>query len=461
MLVNQNNKVLVNANGKVVINDPINEFLGTVSDLWNNPANWSLGVLPNANQIAVIRADCVVNVSATVRTLVVDVTSIINLSGSIITTDLLNLGAIVTNGANFTVLGNNFTFGNYTSSLPTSLTFAFDGDLALPSDQSLYVASLFIGSLLPSTKSLTANTNIKGNLTVRWYASNPDYVQTIFDLTGFDLIVDGATYLGQSSLRLGKLKRSNALGKTVFKGAISTGQNAIIFDNCLGHEVEFWNGVLHTINVVSWGDAKCIFKMNNQNYSSSTNGAIMRFVEIDTIKTTIITNSLLIVTESITGLFNGELIIQSNATLAFRGNSTPSENLFDSGILTLELDSRVSYDLDGNQYIKAISYEQLGICTSGVKYLKGNVTCNHLYFAGKATLDLNGFTITGYTKYTDSGTVARYLPSGVFEEITLSGGGIKTLTGNIIVMGTYSRTGGVIINKNGFTIKDSLGNDLE
>ena len=57
MLVGQSGKVVMGSRDVrlgIPLNDPINRFIGTVSNLWNNPANWSLGNLPTSNQTVVL-----------------------------------------------------------------------------------------------------------------------------------------------------------------------------------------------------------------------------------------------------------------------------------------------------------------------------------------------------------------------------------------------------------------------
>lgn len=78
-----------------------------------------------------------------------------------------------------------------------------------------------------------------------------------------------------------------------------------------------------------------------------------------------------------------------------------------------------------------------------------------------ASMSLSNSSTMNYNR--SGGTQDFVAGVATYQNLMLSGasGSVKRLVQNVIVNGTYTKSTGVTLNKNGFTIKDSNGNDLE
>jgi hypothetical protein len=419
------------AGSKIIINDTVNEFLGTVNNLWSNPANWSLGVIPAANHIAIIKANCI-NANGTVRDLRVDPNVTLGLlSSSLFTTNgLSNSGTIVRSTGD----GNATVINGITNTTDLGLiNIATNGVLNInPLEILTDLTTQINNSSSINVLRLSGIIGIRGsisNITNSIQQVGSDTINVLDNLTINS--IGGSGPLSTIRLLNGvKLEANNIFHGGNTAGILCDGNNEIIVKG--NYTVSYGYQIPVTVPVIF--RANSTFRINNNAVPPYVHNIVVDNVVVTTIHAG--SNFFTLYNTKLSGTTSSsEFVLQSGHTLHFLGNTNSSvEDLMSTGILTLQSGSTLNYILGGNQYIKPISYRQLGIMTSGVKYLKANTSCEHLYFSGTATLDLNGFTLTGYTKYTDAGTVNRNLPSGTFDTVSLGNVGntrTLTLTGNL------------------------------
>ncbi|WAC40597.1 hypothetical protein [Pedobacter sp. SL55] len=443
-IVNENNKMVW---GLMV--EPINEFLGTVSNLWNNPANWRLGVLPTANQIAIISANCVQNVNASIRSLIIGESISFNQNFSLTTGNIVNSGTFYyANTLNITD-GSLSVWGNY---IRTVNSF----DVIFLTSNHLVIPNLDYWGLRLSG----GNRSLGNNLVIKGYlirsAGN-------LDLGAFNLTIEGAdTAANFTPVIATSYNRYIVLGATQYSVGVFSAVNLPT-----GTVFEFRNGlyIVLTANTADFGESEVVFTINSLQYLN-TNGAYrIPYIKIDSGVTlrhvTQNSSGAYVSTTKIIGV-NSSSIFDCRFWFQFLGNVA---DLMPAGLLyTNQADNRFMYGANGSQSIRVPDdggYRMLGLVTSGVKSLTGNTVCEHLYFDGTATLDLNGYNVAGFTKFTDNGvSVNRNLPSGSLDELNFNNPanitGIKTLTGNLSVntlswcaLNQSITTG---INLNGFSL---------
>lgn len=449
MLVNENNKVIVNANGKVIINDPINEFLGTVSNLWNLAANWSLGIIPSANQIAIIRADCVQNVNANIRSLIIGEGISFYQNFTMTTGNVVNSGTFhYANNFNITD-GSLSVWGNYVRAVDGfEVNFTTANSLVLPN------LNYWGLRLSGGGRSLGSNLIVKGYL-IRTSGN--------LDLGIYNLTLEGADTCGNFTPIIATVNNRYIVhGITQYSVGVFVAANLAV-----GSVFEFRNGLYITLtaNTADFGEAEVLFTTNAiQNLN--TNGIYnIRYITIDSGVTlrhiTTFSTGAYVINTRITGI-NSTSIFDCRFFFQFNGNVS---NLMPIGLLyTNQAENTFAYGSTGNQDIKVPddgSYRTLQLRFSGIKRLIANTVCAHLWFDGTATLDLNTYSISGFTKFTDNGaTVNRNLPSGSLDELNFNNAsnitGVKTLTGNLSVntlswcaLNQSISTG---INLNGFSL---------
>ncbi|WP_293303128.1 hypothetical protein [Pedobacter sp. UBA4863] len=574
MIVTSSGKLI--AGNRVIINDTVNEFLGSVSNLWSNAANWSLGVVPTANHIAVIKANCLVNSSGNVRFLVLTEGCITNVNAQLsIATGMTNFG-IINVASTLALAGNpaNYSYGVINVSGTIGLYFTVDyllpninfnsGCSIAPTNSAGQSGRMIIDRNLSG---VSISNNLVG-ITIN------DNVRCVFN-TFYVYDPYGKSFI------LGSNAKLTANFFSVISGNIS---------NTPPTEIEVRENVQFSVWQPNYQSG--IFRLTTNNKNFTVNGNANQYFYVKTILienivvSLISSNSVYLSVLDIYGLNSGSRW-DNNGSLALNGLNSFSNCIFNAYFIN----SIVAYNA-ANQNIRVpddSGYLELRLQNSGVKKLTGNTTCKHLYFSGTATLDLNGHTLTGYTKYTNAGNVARTIPQGsyatiefadenlnatqtfssgttveevlfrtysfnqssvvmngvvptlwrfirqftqqinnvnftflnlrlemqsgspgglslsnsnviiigtldfrrnggviyngasslicstlifsadsqnifgnlTFTNLEIKGTGTKTLTTNIVVNGSYYRNPATILNKNGFTIKDSLGDDLE
>ena len=468
MIVTSSRKII--AGSRILINDSINEFLGTVNNLWSNPANWSLGILPTANTIAVIRANCDANTNATVR-------SLINKANLTIQETLIVRGFVSNNQKIICVANFNryLDFNGTASNLiagnidPISLVAGLQDT---PIDITNIIAGKTVIRIGIRDSDVTLNVNLTGVLI--GFAGTGIINNKSLNLGAGVSHIEG-TFLGPgtAAVSLGGgyngfivnlVNLVEIIGITVDYYRVSANNSSLIKTIIKGGIFKAWYGTNLPLSQTIFNTGNCTL-VTAGNIHVTLGSLLIESVSVDHSRNSLSEYPRLTIS-ALSGT-NGNSIFNNKNYLGYVGDNGHLDLMPTNGKFYCNFEhSLVEYWKEGNQFIKVPDdkYRELRLSTSGVKKLTGNTQCDHLYFTGTATLDLNGFNLTGYTKYTDAGNISRDIPSGNFDIVSIGPNTVantKTLTGNItcnifnVVRSSYSN-----INYNGFTITATEFNDL-
>lgn len=420
MIVTSSGYVIAGLN-RIVINDSVNEFLGTVNNQWSNAANWSLGVIPAPNHVAVIKANCTQNINGNVRVLMIDSSITFTQNFQLTTTNIINSGIFLHSHNLIITDGILSVWGNF---IRTTDSF----EIQFSTSDTFIIPNLNYWGLR-----LNGGNRILGhNLVVKGFMIRSGNL----DMGTFNLIVEGNDTASNFAQIIAMMNnRYTVYGSSQYNVGVFVAANLTS-----GTTFEFRNGLFIPLvaNVADFGESEVRFTTNSLQ-SLNTNGNYnIKYITIENGITLrhVTTNSpgAYVNNTRITGT-NSTSILDCRFWFNFIG---ANGNLMPIGLLyTNQAENAFSYGGTSNQDIRLPDdggYRELRLRTSGVKRLIGNTVCTHLYFEGTATLDLNGFTLSGYTKYTDNGTVNRNLPSGTFDTVSLGNVGntrTLTLTGNL------------------------------
>jgi hypothetical protein len=213
------------------------------------------------------------------------------------------------------------------------------------------------------------------------------------DCGPYDLTVNGNFQI--SALTSGALLKTDS-GKITFIGSAGWNtQNVAYPSNVI---LEFRNGV--TFNVIGTPtntiDATINFSTNSQTFSSIGNA--------QTFNGTINIVDDIIISISTNGngtIFNGEINGLNNKAKfqALSGMVTYNSSIapMTTGILDTNSEPNIFIYGNGNQNIKAGTYRYLTLQGGGIKTLLGDVSIVNTYIlSSPATLDTNGFTLTNH-----------------------------------------------------------------
>ncbi|WP_199121260.1 hypothetical protein [Pedobacter sp. ASV28] len=446
MIVTSSGRII--AGNRIIINDMVNEFLGTVNNLWSNPANWSLGVIPAANHIAIIKANCLQQVGILVRELRIAGGITFTSNQGLQVNDIINFGTLSLGSFTTTITSGLATvLGNISISGMNILVFTGLGDLVINALN--YYGLRLLGS---GKRTLSANLVVISDLYVGGQGSGFGGT-ALFDPDGFDVTVGNFVQAGFANATTTASSKSGTIN---ILGNLSLGaaENIAIpnYTIKVHGNLSAGSGSAGT-NVIN-----CLVLETHGNNSLMTGNRLLNAncpIKIISGKILIVQNGfVLAIYNSIYGE-NSVSELQVKSTL----NIYTPAIVMATGIFKADYnDSLVVYN-GTNQDVRATDdsrYRMLRLINSGTKKLTANTSCEHLYFSGTATLDLNGFTLTGYTRYTDARTISANLPSGNFETLafgTTTATRTLTLTGNI-VCDTFdaSNASALTIVNNGFNI---------
>ena len=215
------------------------------------------------------------------------------------------------------------------------------------------------------------------------------------ELSTFNLIVNGETlqYRGTFS--------KNGSGNILFIGkyTILDENNAIV--NFTGNPtIEFRNGFnignnYHTLN---FGSGLISFTTNNQEFRSTSaltytfNNNILISGAITLTWSLTAQGNPILLNGSINGNnANSKLLMNTNGIVAYQSSTQPMV----TGILDTSTNLNTWIYASGNQNIKGGTYRNLTLNGGGTKTLQGNVSVQNTYtLTAPATLNNNGFTLT-------------------------------------------------------------------
>lgn len=379
MIINQNNKVIINANGKVIINDPVNEFLGTVSTDWGNAVNWSLGVIPTANHLAIIRANCNVGLTRVARkvdikegvTLTVNSSSALDIVEEITGTDKTAKFVVATTGQ---VYAKDFT--NIHVTINTNSNVVFRNNSGLLNYNGFDVTPLGAYSLRFSNCS-----NVKILVDVNLNTGGFTLSFTTIDFLNSNLAVgtlssDGSMLYrtGQGSITANSINSYNYATNTYFQNVA-----AVSAINLIG-------GAVHWLNTIfDLSGADLVFKTANSQLRGFGLNTLYHLLKIDGVTVTLESGQDLIIHQTKFTTVNGGQLVALGRIFIIATAFPLSQNVDHTNSQAVCLTSNSNADdiVINTSYIK-----NLLLTGIGEKKLTANLTIETL----AAIVNVNGST---------------------------------------------------------------------
>jgi hypothetical protein len=295
---------------------------------------------------------------------------------------------------------NNFMLtGSYDfTSSANNVVIGGDYTATIPSKYSSSFYNLFISG--QGTKSLAVDTYVSGNLRLETPAFNQG---GMLDVSSSNLIVSGTTNTG---IGVGVLRKSGP-GKITFIGKATFVPTSIDFTT--GNPTfEFQNGIqsVSSGGDLNFGSGTCSFTTNTQIIDITTYGD-----QRATFKNILVSGSIVVtassatygwayiyVTEGINGttansVFTSRTTAGTAPTIWYSGSQQPMI----TGILEVSSSANIFIYASGSQNVKGGTYYNLTFL-NGLKTLQGNVSVLGTFSTGSGTtvgtINLNGFTLT-------------------------------------------------------------------
>jgi hypothetical protein len=326
---------------------------------------------------------------------VLSVTNIIN--GTDLNSKFVNRGALYF--ATSASLNGSMTTGSYDfTSSANNVVIGGDYTATIPTKYSSSFYNLFISG--QGTKSLAVDTYIAGNLRLE----TPTLSQGgMLDVSSSNLIVSGTTNTG---IGVGVLRKSGP-GKITFIGKLITYPNAIDFTT--GNPTfEFQNGLqsVSSGGTLRLGSGTCSFTTNNQTIDITTYGdqrAVFKNILVSgsiavTASSATYGWGYIHVTEGLNGtspnsIFTIKFGANADTYLWYSGSQVPMQ----TGILEVSSSLNTFIYASGSQNVKGGTYYNLTFI-NGLKTLQGNVSVLGTFSTGSGatsgSYNLNGFTLT-------------------------------------------------------------------
>lgn len=275
------------------------------------------------------------------------------------------------------------------------LTFYYDGNYTLP--KTTFGNNLTLAGI--GTKTALGNSTFN-NLYISAY--------TVFDLSTFDMTVNGITEIDSLSVTgypFGTLQKTTPgnilfIGKLYIPNGLSSTNTGINFSGnptveCRGG-IDITNG-----SYANYGTGVWTFSTNNQSIKLTGNSTVMDINAIIsgaitvTAGTAFITGTVGFRLLSIDGN-NAASTLANGYIIEYQGTIRPMV----TGVLqTNAADNTFKYNMLGDQDVKGGTYRKLEFGGSGIKTLQGNVVVNvtaggSWSITGSASINYNGYTIT-------------------------------------------------------------------
>jgi hypothetical protein len=297
--------------------------------------------------------------------------------------------SMTTGIVDFTTSANTIQYnGNYSATIPSYFT----------TFHNLTISGT-------GTKSLGVNTTLNGNLSL----PNVGVVGGVFELSSYDLFVNGTTTLGgQANVTLSK----NGSGNITFVGLLLI-SNPNILSFTGNPNIEVRGGITQQSNFTSnTGTGNLTYTTNNQTNTISGNGI--------TFYNVVIANNIILTNTGSSAFIVSNILNGSNASSSFvnQGITYISSNILpmNVGILDISTSSN-TFGYNGNlsMNIPNLSYRNLFIGGTGTKSLTTNSTINGnlvIGLSGNLECSIYDLTINGTTTLSDGTFGASLSKSG-------------------------------------------------
>jgi len=311
------------------------------------------------------------------------------INGTTVSSTWINQGTMNFTGTEITPMATGVF--DYLTSTNSQLSYLTAGTYNLP--YTTYQSLRIDGT---GARSLIGNTTINGNLLM--------YENTLRSLecSTFDLSVLGATQIN------GVIRKTGAgnilfVGNVLFGGPGGGPGSTGTFDFSGNPNVEFRGGITAgtygTYQFLNTGTGQWKFSINNQTFqfgSAVNSFNITCTILIDGAITLSIVNRDSAVYFPFTNTINGnnansKLLVLASAVVYYNASTQPMA----TGILDTSTNLNTWIYGSGSQDIKGGTYRNLTLSGGGTKTLQGNVSVQNTYtLTSPATLNLNGFTLT-------------------------------------------------------------------
>ncbi|MFC0514554.1 hypothetical protein ACFFGT_10090 [Mucilaginibacter angelicae] len=213
-----------------------------------------------------------------------------------------------------------------------------------------------------------------------------------FFQSSLDLANYNLTVNGAMSIQAAQLKRTGT-GNTIIKGLFSYGGYSQIDLGSSTLELQAGLRTLTNFDNNNWKMGTLLMSTVNQTFSVNNAGNYLNLTgNIEIAPGLTVTNiSNITVTGNINGQ-NASSVFDCQGLTTYQGTQAPMQ----TGILRCNTASNTfDYALKGNQDVTPGTYRNLTLSGSGIKKLSGNVSVINIYkLSSPATLDNNGFTLT-------------------------------------------------------------------
>jgi hypothetical protein len=239
------------------------------------------------------------------------------------------------------------------------------------------------------TKTLSGNTLVQRSLFLLGNNSAPG-TEGILQCSTFDLQVNLLTAIGGFGVEKGATLLKNGAGNLLFIGNFTTSNGGDTITLTGNPTIEFRGGISLSSGGNNWGTGSITFSTNSQTCYLYN---LVTFKQNILISGAIIVDAYQFITSgSIDGNNAGSTIRQiANSVVTYNNATQPMA----TGILDTSTNLNTWIYGSGSQNVKGGTYRNLTLNGGGTKTLQGNVSVQNTYtLTSPATLNLNGFTLT-------------------------------------------------------------------
>jgi len=388
-----------------------NIFRAVSGSLFSSPINWSRGYVPAGSDVADIRDNCIIDISRTIGTLVVQsgVTASINSGLTLQINDVINvLGHLSCSGAP-TV--NVLSYKNTINSLsPGNSTFNFSkvGNQAVPG-----VTYNNVGIYYQGNKFATGNIIVSGN--INYFSADTSNTSSVFELDQYNLSVLGFTSVTNRNHTLSKSKP----GRILFTGQLGYGNpSRVLFTG--NPTVEFRGGLVGDPDIggafLDSGVGTWIFSTNNQSIATFGRPINTDIYISGSITLTVPSGQILGITKILTGTSGSSVLANSGSLYFYTAN--PVSTFMTTGSANLSSSANTvgfvgNYDLTiPNRFANLWSLLVSGTGTKTLgtsSYFSGSLS---LFSNGVLELSSSNLTVIGSTSIQQTSTLQKTSPGG-------------------------------------------------
>lgn len=269
-------------------------------------------------------------------------------------------------------------------------------------------------------KYATNNVSLSGNLVSPGFNTpgvyNNQLTSIIFELSAYNLSVTGTSSI------TGAILSKNSAGSILFIGNLNVNSGGLSF---IGNPtVEIRGGIALITNLFNSGTGKWSFTTNNQsvNLQVGPSGIINMLGNVEITGNITVTNessnTALVINTQLEGTVVGSTFINKGRVYINSINTTPmNTGVFDR--LTYNT-NYVGYIYNGNITIPYTTYQNLFISGTGIKTLSGNTVCS-TNFVGIGIFGTWQLECSSYSFTTQGTTGSQQISTGIITKNSLTG----------------------------------------